>query len=267
MKIKLISDLHQEFIRQSLDQQFNTQLIATRKNVLKFVKQVFNFQISLGNRTLRFNPTVGIRYKKQFHKKPETISKVDIEKIIEYTHEIENEWASIFFLAYQLGARSGELYALKWADVDWTNKNITISKSYCWKSKLEKEPKNSKDRTLPLNPSVFNYLTDLKQTTSSEYILPHLPAWQKGQAAKILRSIQDTLKIPKTNFHSIRSTFITQLLLNDVPPIKVMALAGHQDFKTTMIYVRSVAKELKGTTDILNFSPMAVKILDTKKSA
>lgn len=46
-----------------------------------------------------------------------------------------------------------------------------------------------------------------------------------------------------------------------------MELAGHSDFKTTMIYVRSVAKELKGTTDTLDFEIKTDNIVPMKKNA
>lgn len=255
-----LSDFHQSFIKDFIFKKLKDKSPETKKNILKFIRQVFNYQISLGNKTLKFNPASGFSAGKTTKNKPETISKQDMEKIIDYTHEHNSEWATIYFLAYQLGCRSGELYALKWSDINWNEKNITVGKSYCWKSKKEKAPKNDKYRVLPLNKSTFSYLEKYyKKSKDNLYILPRITAWEKGRAAQILANIQDKLKIPKTNFHSIRSTFITQLLLNDVPPIKVMELAGHRDFKTTEIYVRSVAKELKGTTDVLEYKPKESK--------
>lgn len=263
-----LSEIHQEWIRIFFADNFQTQTLETKKNVLKFIRQVFEHQIRIGNKTLRFNPTNDIKFKKQIHKKPETFSKAEIEKIIHHAHAIQSDWAPIYYVAYQIGARSGELFALKWSDVDWNNKTITIRKSYCWKSKEEKEPKNSKERTLPLNEPTLKYLSDLKTRSNSIYILPHLSAWKKGRAAQILNSVKQTLGITgKTNFHSIRSTFITQLLIDDVPPIKVMEMAGHQDFKTTMIYVRSIAKELKGATDKLGLEINLDNVLPLKKNA
>lgn len=264
-----LSDFHQTFIRQFIFENLKDKTPETKKNILKFIRQVFQHQISIGNIILRFNPASGIRAGKTKTIKPETISKIDMEKIIQHTHEQKSEWASVYYLAYQLGCRSGELYALKWSDVNWSEKNITVGKSYCWKSEKEKMPKNDKFRMLPLNTDCCDYLKNLKSNSVNEniFILPRIPAWKQGRAAELLASFQGRLGIDKTNFHSIRSTFITQLLLNDVAPVKVMELAGHADFKTTAIYLRSVAKELKGTTDSISLKIDTTNLISLKKPA
>lgn len=276
---KKLSELHQHWIRLFFAEHFKDEkdkrALATKKNLLKFIKQVFNHQIALGNKTLVINPTVGFRLNKSDKQKPETFSKDEIEKIIRYAHEVKSPWAAIYYLGYQLGARSGELFGLEWKNVNWVNETITIARSYCWKLGDYKSTKNSESRTLPLNQPTIKYLKDLKSKSNEDNILPHLSAWKKGQAAQILRSVMVKTKIiteeemdkDKRNFHSIRSTFITRLLLEDEPPIKVMELSGHKDFKTTQIYVRSVGKELKGTTDKLGFEIAPNNIVPMKKQA
>lgn len=249
-----LSDFHQLFIRQFIFDKLKSKTPETKKNILKFVRQVFNFQISIGNKILKFNPAAGISSGKKTENKPVTISKIDMKRIIDHAHETNDEWAPIYFLAYMWGCRSGELYALKWSDINWSEKNITIGKSYCWKSKKEKAPKNDKHRVLPFNKSTYSYLENYsKISNDSLYILPRISSWKNGGAAKNLKEIQGRLNIPKTNFHSIRSTFITQLLLKGEPAVKVSKLAGHSTYQTTEIYVRLVAKDLIGTTSALEF--------------
>ncbi|GEM_PF-3199182 len=274
---KKLSEIHQHWIRLFFTEHFkdDPRSLPTKSNLLKFIKQVFNHQIALGNKTLVINPTVGFRLNKTNKQKPETFSKDEIEKIIRYAHEIKSAWASIYYLAYQLGARSGELFGLEWKNVDWVNETITIARSYCWKLGDYKPTKNNESRTLPLNEPTLKYLKDLKSKTNTENILPHLSAWKKGQAAQILKSVmvktgvitEQEKSTDKRNFHSIRSTFITRLLIEDEPPIKVMELAGHKDFKTTQIYVRSIGKELKGTTDKLGFEIDPNNVVPIKKQA
>lgn len=249
-----LSDFHQSFVKDFIFKKLKEKSPETKKNILKFIRQVFNYQISLGNKTLKFNPAAGISAGRKEKKKPETISKIDMKRIIDHAHETKNDWAPIYYLAYMLGCRSGELYALKWSDINWSEKNITVGKSYCWKSKKEKAPKNDDYRILPLNKSTCDYLENYsKKSKDSLYILPRLSSWKNGGAAKNLASIQLKLNIPKTNFHSIRSTFITQLLLKGEPAVKVMKLAGHSDYKTTELYVRLTSIDLIGTTNALEF--------------
>ena len=101
----------------------------------------------------------------------------------------------------------------------------------------------------------MNFLIKLKQTSSSPtYVLPHLKIWENGGVAKILRVYQRQLGISQTSFHSIRASHITHLLLKNVPPITVMYLAGHADYKTTDRYVREIQKEraIDQSTNVLD---------------
>ncbi|MCC7406387.1 MAG: tyrosine-type recombinase/integrase [Bdellovibrionales bacterium] len=84
------------------------------------------------------------------------------------------------------------------------------------------------------------------------YVFPRLSGWHSGKAAEILRVFQKENGIRATNFHSIRATFITQLLLAGVAVTKVQKLVGHKDLKTTMDYVRLIASDLDGSTDALS---------------
>lgn len=89
------------------------------------------------------------------------------------------------------------------------------------------------------------------RTGQQEFVLPQLKEWKRGEAAKVLRQIQKELNIPLTNFHSIRASFITHLLLQGVPVTKVKEMTGHADLKTTQRYVRLVAKDLQNATNAI----------------
>lgn len=262
---KKLSEIHTEFIREHLNNGISAQSNDTKRSILKYIRQVFSYQIQRGNKSLRFNPASGIKFKRIATKPLKTMSFDEVQKLINYAEEKNSEWAPVYYLAFQLGCRSGELYSLKWKDINWEEKIITIGTSYCWRKEEEKPPKNYKYRNIPLNTGVYDYLKNFKKSpfTDEVYILPRIPAWKAGRAAAILANTQEHLKITKTNFHSIRSAFITHLLRENVAPIKVMELAGHEDFKTTMVYVRAVDKGLIGSTDVLNFKPKKNKKDDT----
>lgn len=262
---KRLSEFSQAFIRLFIFENLNELKPDTKKSILKYIRQVFNYQISIGNKILKMNPASGIAVRKINSRERKGIRKPDMEKILNHTYEIDSDWYSVYLLAFQLGCRSGELYALKWSDVDWDANSIKVSHSYEWRTKEEKTPKNGKTRTLPLNPSTKNFLKEFQnsQKTTEVYILPRISAWQAGRAAQVLAEFQKDLNIPKTNFHAIRSTFISTLLLASVSPVQVMELAGHSDLKVTMLYVRELAKELQGTTDTLDFTPKKMGTVHT----
>jgi integrase len=152
-----------------------------------------------------------------------------------------------------LGLRSGEAFALPWKNIDFENGLVHITQSYCFKSENLGPPKNREPRTIPLNPGLAAFLKNLKiRRANGEFVLPHPPGWKHGDAAKILKSFQADIGIQKTNFHSLRASFITHLLLDGKPVTKVQHMVGHKDLSTTQRYVRLTASDLRGATDSLD---------------
>ena len=114
-----------------------------------------------------------------------------------------------------------------------------------------------------MNHSLAIFLKALKiSSQSSEFVLPQLTDWKRGEAAEILRTFQRDLKIRETNFHSLRASFITHLLLNGVAVTKVQAMVGHSDLKTTQRYIRMIASDLKGATDSIALEISEEKIAE-----
>ncbi len=239
---------------------------ATRQAILKFIRGVFKRQIVVGR--LKNDPTAGLAVKtKKKRSYPTVMTQEEIFKVIDYAKSIDadwaKEWAYVYEVAYYTGARSGELYALKWSDVELDNigaKRIYIKKSYDWKTETLKNTKGKSDRVVPVNKDLEKVLRELKKKyPNAEFVLPRIPDWKQGKSAEQLKTYQRDLDIKPTKFHSIRATTITNLLLNSMPLVKVQALVGHEEIQTTMLYLASIGDEVQGVTDCLSREDNVVK--------
>ncbi len=226
---------------------------ATRANILKFIRGVFKFMVDKGR--IKHNPAMGIyiRGKKKLSY-PIVMKHNEMISLIEYTKTVSPDWSDIYTVAYLTGCRSGELFSMKWENVDWDNRLLFIRENYDWKTETHQPTKGKKDRTIPINLDLLECLLRLRGK-NGEYILPRLKDWKNGKAAQIIRQFQKAIKIRQTKFHGIRGTFITNLLLQGVPVIKVQAIAGHDDLHTSLMYVGMLAEETKGATDALTLQP------------
>ena len=139
--------------------------IETRANILKYIRGVFKRQIHLGR--IKFNPAFGIyvRNKKQ-RSYPALMSAAEVYRVLAHAEDIESDWFYVYGVAYETGARSGELYALKWQDIDFELRTIKIKRSYCWKSEEEKPTKGMKDRTVSMNANLIKFLKKIKTPPS-----------------------------------------------------------------------------------------------------
>jgi integrase len=160
------------------------------------------------------------------------------------------EWQVIrcaTILAFNTTMRSGELKRLRWRDVDFTHRSITIRRS-----KTE-----AGRRSIPLNASATEVILGLHHRASligkvdpEHYVFP---ACQFGKidpsrSQKSWRSAWESLTIEAGldgfRFHDLRHHAITELSECQVPDAVIMAIAGHVDRKMLEHYshVRMEAK-------------------------
>lgn len=90
------------------------------------------------------------------------------------------------------------------------------------------------------------------EESDSEFLLPRLSKWDKGEQARDLRMFLLGLGLPAIRFHDLRASWATMLLSKGVEPIKVMKMGGWKDIETMMIYARKAGVDIKGASACLN---------------
>lgn len=239
---------------------------ATRKGILKFVGQVFKRQIALG--ITNNNPTKGVHIRRGVgeldlsqDQEPKIMQKEDVYKVLDYAEEHFPEWHLVYKFAFLTGLRSGEQFSLVWKNVDLERNLIHVKTSYDWKTeKILNTPKGKQNRSVPINPSLRKMLMELKLKATSDFVLPRIDDWKNGKAAEVLRNMQKAVGLDyTTNFHALRGSYCTTLLLADVAPIIVQKLMGHRSFKTTQIYIDLVGLDVANAADGLERDVIPLK--------
>ncbi len=169
-------------------------------------------------------------------------------------------------MALLTGMRSGELYALLWADIDWENNAITVSKSYDGRFNVIKSTKAGYWRTVPISAELRTLLMGIRvQTDGRPHVLPRPRMWQMGLQAQELRKFCLGVGLPSVRFHALRACFATQLIRNGVPPIQIQKICGWKDLKTMQRYIRLAGIEVTGATEALKLLPdseIAAKVVN-----
>lgn len=222
----------------------------TRKYVLKIVKRVF--QMATDHGELDRNPCQGMMVKVPEPEK-KVLTNSEAEILLNEAKVTNHRFFPIWTLALFTGMRSGELYALKWTDVDLEAGIISVGRS--WNSKNGFTcTKNQKTRAVPISEDLLQFLKELKlKRGQEEFVLPHLQEWTRGDAAEVTRNFCKSLGISDIRFHDLRATFITNLLSRGESLARVMAIVGHSDMETTNVYLRKAGIELKDGTEKLGY--------------
>jgi integrase len=230
----------------------------TKRGLLKIVKRIFN--IAIEEALLVRNPAVGIRVRcAETHQA--ILNKNEVDILLREGKRCDHRFFPHWAVALLTGMRSGELYSLRWIDVDLVTGKINISKAWT-RYNGEGPTKTAKNRIYPISKECRKFLEELKLKAgpNSEFVLPRLWEWEQGDQAKILKSFCEEIGITPVKFHDLRATFITQMLNNGVPLSKVMAIVGHSSLKTTQGYLRLSGKDIEGATEDLNIQVPADEV-------
>lgn len=221
----------------------------TRKDVLKKIKRIFALAVEEG--ILDRNPSAVIRVK-VVECVQGVLNASEIQTLLSEAYQVRHRFYEVWVTALLTGMRSGELYALKWTDVDFDNGFISVNKS--WNSRSGIGPtKTCRNRLIPLSLELKGFLLKLRvRERDNGFVLPRLEEWTRGEQAKVLRDFCSGIGITSVKFHDLRATFITQLLKNGVSVAKVMSIVGHAELKTTQGYLRLVGSDLHGATEAMN---------------
>jgi integrase len=138
------------------------------------------------------------------------------------------------------GLRRGSLFGLRWNDIDFFTRTMTI------------RPDNSKPEMalqLPMNTVVFETLTAWKEQNlpAEDGALIFPSPVSGGELNNVKKSWANLLKDARINnfrWHDMRHDFASQLVMKGIDLNTVRELMGHADMKMTMRYAH-LAPEAK----------------------
>lgn len=131
-------------------------------------------------------------------------------------------------LALRLGLRRGEVFGLRWEDVDRKGKRLTVARSF------ESLPKNGKARTLPI-PSAL--LEDLERWRAvcprSQKVVP-IGTNSRTGLALLLKAAK--CKPLARGWHGLRHTFASIFIEQGGSILALKDMLGHSSLAMSLVY-------------------------------
>lgn len=179
---------------------------------------------------------------------PKKLTKQEAFRLLEiiYNYPYQNPYTqlrnhAIFSTFIFAGIRKSELINLKYTDVDLDNRVLRVIQG-----------KGSKDRIIPIGQtlahSLHRYLEERKKAhkTCPEFFAS--TPQNKGICDTTLKRIVETIKTEfyiKFTIHQLRHTFATLMLEGGCDIYSLSKMMGHNDLKTTTIYLSATAEHLR----------------------
>lgn len=160
----------------------------------------------------------------------------------------------------QTGLRIGELIGLKWEDVDFSSRTISIQRSVKFHTQDKftvSEPKSLAGyRTIPLTQLAYDILMDIKKERKKKTLIniefkDYVFLNKNGRPTtnivynNALRKICKRAEIEKFSVHTLRHTFATRCIEANMRPKTLQEILGHSNISVTMDLYVHVTEESK----------------------
>lgn len=234
---------------------------STIRGIYRLLSAAMRFALEEG--VIRKNPCRRIRMRYGERIEQRVLSRSEQEKLRSLASN-KNDLPTL--LSLYTGMRLGEVCALKWSDIDWEKRTITVRRTVQRVAQIKGKgdgktmlmigtPKSTRShRVLPAPEFVLERLDAVfKEREISEYIFGI--ASRAAEPRTIQRRFQrliEELGITGVHFHTLRHSFATRLLELGVDIKTVSDLLGHGSAKTTLdFYAHSLIEHQRAAVERL----------------
>ena len=145
--------------------------------------------------------------------------------------------------ALQTGMRRGEIFNMKWGNIDFATRNIYLL-----------DTKSGKSREIPISDKLYSVLQSIPRV--SEYVFVN-PSTNKPYVdiKRAFNQVKKQARIENFRFHDLRHTFATRMVMAGVDLFTLMEILGHTNVTTTMRYAHVIpGKKMEAIQKLASYS-------------
>jgi integrase len=201
------------------------------------IRTIFNLFIKEGTYK-GSNPTSGVQLNKE-EPRVRYMEHNELERFFSALNESSDSVSkNAIIMMLFTGARRGNVFRMKWDEIDMEAKIWRIPKT-----------KTSKNETIPLADSAVELLEDIQNNNPDEvYVFPS--ATSKSGHIVDVKSVWNTIKkkanIKNLRLHDLRHTLATYMVAGGMNPFMVQRVLTHKTIKSTQVYVNLGVEHLRG---------------------
>ena len=228
-----------EGLRHFLLQQVKQSSQEQSKNLATALRMFLRFLIARGDCPVGLDYAIPTVARWRHAALPKYLPAHDVERLIQSCDPASMLGArdrAILLLIARLGLRAGDVSALRFGDLHWSEAALVVS------------GKNRRAARLPLpqdvGDAILHYLRHGRPRVSSKRVFitavaPHVPISRQGVGRVVRRALRRTgISAPTEGAHLLRHSAATSLLREGVSLSAIGALLRHASIETTTVYAK-----------------------------
>ncbi len=164
----------------------------------------------------------------------------EIRNFLTAASQVDETAYYLYAFACYTGARAGECAGLRWSDVNFERRIITVQRSY------EELTKNYEIKHIPILNPLLPLLKEWRLKNPGDIVFPNKNGGMLRESNQIfqevLKRVLVSARLPSyegkcyITFHSLRHTFASHWMMNGGDIFKLQKILGHRDIKMTQRY-------------------------------
>jgi integrase len=198
---------------------------STVNRELAMLKHMFNLAIDWDH-FQAVNPVRRVKFFREFTLNPRVLSPEEEKNLIRNAPPYMQD---LIVFGLHTGLRSGEIFALRWSDVDMEKSILTILAQ-----------KTGKTRVVPLNTRGMKVLGAWEMNRKNDFVFYNHETGRRFVDLKAGFAIAcKKAQIEGVSWHTLRHTFASRLIARGVDIVTVQQLLGHSTIAVTMRYTHT----------------------------
>ena len=156
--------------------------------------------------------------------------------------EYSDHVAPMVLLSLNTGCRRGELLSLKWEDICFQTRTMTVTGA---------NTKNGQTRTIPLNEAAVETLREWRKASTGSLVFTNRKGEQLRYLKTAWRNLLRKADISGFRWHDLRHTFASDLALAGIDLNTIRELMGHSDIAMTLRYAHLTAEHKQAAVEKL----------------
>lgn len=226
--------------REGLTQRGATRNMATVNRELAQLSKIFS--LAVDNGYCENNPCRKVRRFRVDNQRERVLTGEEEEQLFAAFAGGYASLRPVALLALHTGMRRGEMFGLRWPNLDFASNVIRLPREIT---------KSGKARTIPLNGEALAALTELKERAGvSECVLAGL-GYGKSTLSRKFGEAVAAAGITGVTLRTLRHTFATRLKDAGVDPFTVRDLLGHASIQMTNYYTHATPETMRRGVEAL----------------